>query len=52
MTLKTSYIVIVGTISNFALLSGTRKCFAFGSSAKYASQPEESTIFISCLSPV
>lgn len=28
---------------------GVRKCFALGSSAKYASQPEESTIFTICL---
>ena len=45
-TLNTSYIVIIGTTSEAESFKGARKCFAFGSSAKYASQPEESTIFL------
>jgi predicted ATPase len=52
ITLKTSYIVTVGTTSKAVSLSGLRKCLAFASSAKYASQPEESTISILYLPPV
>jgi hypothetical protein len=44
--LKISYMVTVGTTSEDAPFKGGRNYLAFGSSAKYASRPEESTIFI------
>jgi len=39
-------IVTVGTTSDAGSFNGVRKCSALDSSAKYASHPEESRIFI------
>jgi len=40
-TLKTSYIVIIGTTSEDASFKGFRKYLAFDSSAKYAGHPAD-----------